>query len=178
MNIVLPHQNLWSWTAAVSCPNFSQWILLYTQQQSKSCFSWCIPADQNMLWETGRERERKDEYKISNHHRAYSPISCWLCFLFCPHSQCTLLILQCLSSYSESSIPAALHPALLPNSIPCTTAESICTLMDYFTNKFQLVLYYHLFNISVLRPTPPTAVFYIDLFAKPIQSSIGGDNIL
>lgn len=64
----------------------------------QSCRSECIM------------REREDEYEISNHHRAYSPISCWLCFLLCLRSKCTLLIPQLLSSYRESSIPALLHP--------------------------------------------------------------------
>lgn len=155
IDAILTHQNLSSWTTASNWPNFSQWILLYSQQQSECCLLWCISADQNALWEADGDKERKDEYEISNHHRAYSPISCWLCFLLGFCSQCTLLIRQLFSSYSESSIPAPVHPTLVPNSIPHKTAEIICTVMDYFPNKVRLVLYYRLFNISVPCPTPP-----------------------
>lgn len=178
INVILTHQNLQSWTTAANCPNFSQWVLLHSEQQSESCFLWFIPVDQNVLLEADRQRGRKDEYEISNHHRAYSPISCWLCFLLCLHSQCTLLIRQLLSSYSETSIPALLHPTLYPNSISHINADTTCTIPDYFLNKFWLVLYYHLFNISVPPPTHPTSVFCIDLFALPIQSPIVWDNIL
>lgn len=131
-------------------------------------------ADQTVLLNTDRVRERKDEYRIGNHHRAHSPISCWLCFLFCLHSQCALLIRQLFTSYSESSMSAPLHPALLPSSIPHTTAERACTIPDYFPSKLCLVQHYHPHHIS----RHPPAVFCIDLFSIPMQSPIEGDNTL
>lgn len=112
-----------------------------------SCRSECIMRDRQA------QGEKRWVWNKQSSHSLLS-VSCWLCFLLCVHSQCTLLIRQLLSSYSESSIPALLHPTLLPNLIPRTSAENTCTILDYFPNKFWLELYYHLFNISVPPPTP------------------------